>query len=1090
MSTVAPTTEARSALFTPVTKRFLWKEYRTLRSLWLAVLALGMLLQAAGDFFNLDASVINLGTFNFMVALGAAALYAFGVAATTFSMEHEEATYGYLESLPTNWLPIFVGKLWFAATSALALVVSLALTGWILAGLELPDASDAQRSLGILGFAIVEAIAWGTLFSLLLRQPLLAALLAMAAQSLSLTWATSIFAEGTLPALNVNSYYTILPIRAAIAACVFALDLLIARRWLTAGQHSTHTSASTAGSSGMALSVAIKFTSVYNSARSGTSKFINTRVLAHLLWQSWRESWRLMLAMPAIAAFLCLAIFLIVGFGPNFGRQDSPTAALVPFVVVLITTALYASAVFYADQRRQSYRFLAEHAAWPRYIWLSRQMVWMLPVAAALVLAMVALGIGSYWAVGAQRDRFSWFANYRVDSQEVAAGWHQLYLSMRGAILGLWAIALGFAIGQACSLLFRRALVAGFVALVCVIPFFLWGLLLWMWELPTTTFVLPLVAGLFAAIWLRVPDWIVDRNRVASWLKVAAAIAIPVIFVAWRLPAARWVPAEPPSEARLQLLSSLGVSSFEWKDTFQIPPVETVAKGWLARDQQAITKEQRATADRLIRLAETIEPIERPKIADENDDNAELIWNSYRLVRLEANRPIVEEAARLARQDYRFPVFARPERDLFHTTFDRLRDLVDLLGDAGTEAMRSKEFDKSLEYCLAALKLQDRMTFGQPSYFSSINWDRERFQQQLAEWASAPGQTSDRIRRAIANLDSIYPPVKDTKPTWDDFERIRDWQPSPTIVADYVLLKSVINGHASPQFMNEYGGIHEYLAFLTGQFSFERERANRVLDYLLLNEGAQWLGITWRLNQSLMQDWYQKTLRERGADGVEDMGRDLRWRIQRALDASSRRRGEIFLNDRYPPYSWLRTTSFLRLELEHLGSLGESLRSFADTQVGSWGLRQQLALLAYRVDHGAYPDQLAALVPDYLPFVPIDAYSGRPFEYRPQGLPLEFPGEPGNVVRHVAPGTPLLWSVGARNATMTITTVYEAIDPHADPTDDANEVRREVYTLRPDADHFYYADQLVFPLPKPVATAATPTDEITAPAGTTEGNQP
>ncbi len=1066
MSTVAPTTPARSALLTPVTRRFLWKEYRTLRSLWLAVLALGILLQAGGDLLNLDASALSLGTFNFTVALGAAALYAFGVAATTFSMEHEEATYCYLEGLPTNWLPIFVGKLWFAATSALALVVSLAFTGWIIAGLELPGAADAQQSLGILGFAIVEAIAWGTLFSLLLRQPLLAALLAMASQSLSLTWATSTFVEGTLPALNVNSYYSILPIRAVIVVCVFALDLLIARRWLNAGQHSTHTSASTAGSASMAIYVASRFTSAYNSARRGASNLINTRVLAYLLWQSWRQSWRLMLAMPAIAAFLCFAIVLIIGFGPNFGREDSATAPFVPFVVVLITTALYASAVFHADQRRQSYRFLAEHAVWPRYIWLSRQMVWMLPVAVALVLAMVALCISSYWLVGAERDRFSQFASYGVDSQSIARSWHGLYASMRGAIFGLWAIALGFAIGQACSLLFRRALVAGFVALVCVIPFSLWGLLLWMWELPTTTFVLPIVAGLFAATWLRISHWIVDRNRVASWLKVAAAIAIPVLFVAWRLPAARWVPPDPPREALWQMSWALGVSNVDSADTFQIPPVEAIAESWIANDQQSITKGQRATADRLIRLAEMMQPTVRPKISDEDAGNSEFMWKNYHLVRLNENRPVVEDAVQLAQQEYRFPAFDRPQRDLVRTTYDRLRDLVDLLSDAGTEALRRKDLDKSLEYFLAALSLQERLNFGQPSYFAPINWERERLQSKLVDWANALGQTSARIKRAIANLDTIYPPVKETQPTREDFERILDWTPSPTIVADYSLLKSVIDGQVSPQFLNEYAGIHEYLAFLTGQLPFERERANRVLDYLLINEGAQWLGMTWRLNQSLLQNWYQQALRERGEGGVDDMGQQLRWRIQQALDHSPRRYGEFFLNDRYPPYSWLRTATLLWLELQQLRSTGELLQKFADTEVGSWGLRQQLALVAYRVDHGTYPDRLAALSPDYLPYEPIDAYSGRPFEYRPQGLPLEFPGDPGNFVRHVAPGTPLLWSVGARNASMTVTTVYEAIDSHAEPTDDTSEVRREVYVLRPDSHHFYHADQLVFPLPK------------------------
>jgi hypothetical protein len=40
------------------------------------------------------------------------------------------------------------------------------------------------------------------------------------------------------------------------------------------------------------------------------------------------------------------------------------------------------------------------------------------------------------------------------------------------------------------------------------------------------------------------------------------------------------------------------------------------------------------------------------------------------------------------------------------------------------------------------------------------------------------------------------------------------------------------------------------------------------------------------------------------------------------------------------------------------------------------------ALAAYRADHGSYPAELAALVPEYLPDVPEDLFSGEPLRYR------------------------------------------------------------------------------------------------------------
>jgi len=40
-----------------------------------------------------------------------------------------------------------------------------------------------------------------------------------------------------------------------------------------------------------------------------------------------------------------------------------------------------------------------------------------------------------------------------------------------------------------------------------------------------------------------------------------------------------------------------------------------------------------------------------------------------------------------------------------------------------------------------------------------------------------------------------------------------------------------------------------------------------------------------------------------------------------------------------------------------------------------------VALRRYRLDHGSYPDGLPQLVPQYLPWVPIDPFTGRPLEY-------------------------------------------------------------------------------------------------------------
>jgi hypothetical protein len=81
----------------------------------------------------------------------------------------------------------------------------------------------------------------------------------------------------------------------------------------------------------------------------------------------------------------------------------------------------------------------------------------------------------------------------------------------------------------------------------------------------------------------------------------------------------------------------------------------------------------------------------------------------------------------------------------------------------------------------------------------------------------------------------------------------------------------------------------------------------------------------------------------------------------------------------------------------------------------------QLALRAYRKDHGRWPSQLKDLAEKYLSPFPVDPYSGQMFWYFPHGrseitrwgvgLEWKLPGRKERV-REVAPGEAFLWSAG------------------------------------------------------------------------------
>ena len=89
----------------PITQRFAWKEYRTLRGFWIAAFVLGVLIQWLAYAIHDRPPGTDWPTALFIVGLVTAALYAVGVAATTFSMEHEDETYAFLNGLPTRWRP-------------------------------------------------------------------------------------------------------------------------------------------------------------------------------------------------------------------------------------------------------------------------------------------------------------------------------------------------------------------------------------------------------------------------------------------------------------------------------------------------------------------------------------------------------------------------------------------------------------------------------------------------------------------------------------------------------------------------------------------------------------------------------------------------------------------------------------------------------------------------------------------------------------------------------------------------------------------------------------------------------------------------
>jgi len=76
--------------------------------------------------------------------------------------------------------------------------------------------------------------------------------------------------------------------------------------------------------------------------------------------------------------------------------------------------------------------------------------------------------------------------------------------------------------------------------------------------------------------------------------------------------------------------------------------------------------------------------------------------------------------------------------------------------------------------------------------------------------------------------------------------------------------------------------------------------------------------------------------------------------------------------------------------------------------------RLRVALALYQIEHDRPAEALEELVPKYLPQVPLDPFTGGPFQYRisrGEQVPVSsILAGPGERWRQVAPGQGVLWS--------------------------------------------------------------------------------
>jgi hypothetical protein len=991
----------------PVFHRFLWKEYRMFRGFWLAVLLLGVAFQLQLNWLvrpGVDAAGGLL-----VSALATTALYAVGVASTIFAVEHEEGTYSLLSGLPLTWRPLFLGKAFFAAASALALAVALSITGWFLAEGRWPAPGDASGILGLFGVLILEGLAWGTLFSMLLKRPLVAAVVTLIVGATAIHLAVNAASTELVASLSLRAYSLAIPLRLATIGCVTLMSVFVARRWVVAAPRPRFRA---------------KFDWPQALERSLTAESVEPKysrhgMFARLLWQTWRQSWK-SLPLPILVTIFLFFGTALLTFA--VAKADELSQTITVGAMAFFLAALHGALVFHADQRRRRYRFLAEHAASPRAAWLARHAVWLGTLVVLMAAVTIALTVVVSRQAMLQAEQFLRHEGWRLYGQDqFLVDLKRLPETLMFGATIVWAGALlAYALGQVCSMLLRSEILASFLALVLSVVVAAWAALLFAWGLSAWLFLFPLFVGLMAATWLRIPNWICDRHAWRSWWPSALAIGVSLLAVGLLLPTARLnqVPDVSPRIAAL-------VEEYEKGDT-------SAARETAAMYLRAMELSEAPLED------SPLEPWDKPEFMSGDSlnglggiDRAKIppteipafqaalhLFNQLVADAQDAPLALAIEASKRPTCRFDFTFDSVPLRVYVYrhriSAVDwvgvdpRYRGLMDFVERL---ALPASEPQETLDRLLAALRMSVHLRAGQPTavHIQQLGVERDLLQK-IGQWAARDDVTDDQLRDALNRLIEQYKPVPvDIKEVieaateglvtnWNDvLARNLPKEAIDAFVADQLLMRQVILGKSEPIVFSEEDPDSRALAlfsYLLNEIPWERERALRALDLMTLN------------NVLATHDVMNQLARP-----IDDKrGRPVQ--MQHLLPPYYYNSvGEVW----WPYSSPAATSYFLAMEYAARVSPEGFLHQLAKTETCRRALVLQLALALYRHEHQAYPTTLDELVPKYLPRLPIDPYTGITFRYERTGL-----NRPLDLIRHLEhpleTGTPFLWSPGPDDA--------------------------------------------------------------------------
>ena len=966
-----------AAVMVRVVGRLVWKEYRVQRSFWLAMFALSVLLQLIIFMLTRDPEP-QAGPL-FAMAFAMPIFYALGCGGVMFAAEKEDNTWELLQRLPVPPSLLLLSKLVTGVIGVGLMSGGLLLLSYLMAGSDVPQyiggPTATEYGLVLASFLLI------TIFFSLLTERVLVAVTWAAVISFFLNFQNFRFE------LTTNGWYL------ALHGLLLLGEFALVRAWFLDRPVAKDLEPVWPGyfEAGQAWERAIEQAPAWR------------RESKRYLWLIARQAFPVMFFW-VVGGLILIAISPIIRWSM---RADYS------YLVIFTTPMVCGVSLFRAEHRHQRYRLLSERGFSPTKYWLYQQAVWFAFTLTLMLLFLTGDCITRVlWRNGLLFDlRFGDVKSGLVDSvllygahfprslfEAVSrlvppssnrvhelADFFRVQLPLIVSFWGPYTLVC-FACGQLASLVFSRSVTAVFLAGVLTSVVLCWDALVvflshsvWLW-------VLPIALVFFAASLLRTHQWFGQRGNARDWLVTVGVVVVPLgvgltLFCCWRaiqipetaseLPTELYAatPAELETAAMYRQAGDLYVS-FRPPSGGEMGESSTDQIESMPEDMDGHAEEfsfggNQAVAEMsggfVSSFGEMAAGVTDPRIIQRTKAEQEAEVRRAREKWLADNQPAVDlflAASRRPSCAFFNPVRTKPTDYMETMARLRLQDVIAVVQQPVKQLLDAGKLDEAFERQLAIIRCGRHVTQQSvclDQWLTGCDYQSEQFNS-LVEWAAHPGQTPERIHAAIAALEEEHALL---------FPVDRAWTNEKTMLRNAVTDDPEVL--VSSFFKADGSYISEFSYLAVKHLPWEKERAVRCFDQE-------------QSSQRVLRNIETTILHPQPGDHqpssqLNAMG--LGYSVYRA-------------DSTYPLGALGNGTPFWDT-IERNGPckvavFDHDIRDIIRFERDRRACLLRMALLAWRAEHGRYPESLLDLVGSEAKTWLYDPTNGQMFDYYPRGV--------------------------------------------------------------------------------------------------------